>query len=563
MSHLVLARKYRPQSFKEVLGQKHVTQTLLNAIKREKIAHAYLLAGPRGVGKTTIARVFSKALNCLDPQDNEPCLKCDNCQEIDRGVSIAVREIDGASHNSVDNVRDLIETFRTLPPPNYKHKVYIIDEVHMLSVSAFNALLKSLEEPPANTVFILATTEPHKILPTVISRCQRFDLRALSLEHVESCLQEIAEVEKVDISSEVLRQISRLSEGSVRDAQSMLEKVFAYNEKEVTAESAAEALGIVSKQDLLKISAAIFNHDTEEIIKLLDKVFSSGYDPIIFLKEFVSHWRELLIIKRSGKKSLIQLGVNEDLATDLLRQVEPLDVNDIHDLTDLARSGADQALRSNYLRYSLESLLLRLATREKVANFAQILTNGSSVTQIQKKKTKLTPPRTEAPKVQLKEVPQEEAKKIKLGEKLSELISDKKESAQEEKAITPDLNWRDFIRSLGRAKPILLEHLRRVAVSQFTAGLLKAEAPELSVGYLNQPVNQEILIKLLTDYSDIKSWQINLSTVSIDSDYIPGSIKQEDQENTAANRRKTISNLMNHSNVKALKEVFPGSEVEG
>ena len=180
MSYLVLARKYRPSVFASVSGQEHVTRTLANALKRDKVVHAYLFTGPRGVGKTSVSRILSKAINCQNPKDAEPCLECVTCKEIGAATSLAVREIDGASHNSVENVRDLMDSFKSLPPPGYKRKIYIIDEVHMLSISAFNALLKSLEEPPPHTVFILATTDVHKIPETVISRCQRHDFRALS-----------------------------------------------------------------------------------------------------------------------------------------------------------------------------------------------------------------------------------------------------------------------------------------------------------------------------------------------------------------------------------------------
>ncbi|MCB0310377.1 MAG: DNA polymerase III subunit gamma/tau, partial [Bdellovibrionales bacterium] len=199
MSYLVFARKYRPDSFATVSGQEHVTQTLSNAIKRDCVAHAYVFSGPRCVGKTSIARIFAKALNCENGPTATPCLECQNCKEISQGTSLAVREIDGASHNSVDNVRELIDSFRSLPAPGTRYKVYIIDEVHMLSLSAFNALLKSLEEPPPHTVFILATTEPHKIPDTVMSRCQRHDFRSLSLESIQSRLADIAEKESLKI----------------------------------------------------------------------------------------------------------------------------------------------------------------------------------------------------------------------------------------------------------------------------------------------------------------------------------------------------------------------------
>ncbi|MCB0337324.1 MAG: DNA polymerase III subunit gamma/tau, partial [Bdellovibrionales bacterium] len=199
MSYLVIARKYRPGTFEAVLGQEHVTRTLANSIKRDRIAHAYVFAGPRGVGKTSSARVLAKALNCEHGPTDSPCGECAPCKDIAEGRCLAVREIDGASHNSVDNVRELIDSFRSLPPPGCRYKVYIIDEVHMLSTSAFNALLKSLEEPPPHTVFILATTELHKIPETVLSRCQRHDFRPMSIQAIEGNLRAVAEAEQISI----------------------------------------------------------------------------------------------------------------------------------------------------------------------------------------------------------------------------------------------------------------------------------------------------------------------------------------------------------------------------
>ena len=213
MSYLVLARKYRPAGFNSVSGQEHVTRTLSNAIKLDKVVHAFLFTGPRGVGKTSVSRILSKALNCQNPHETEPCQECASCKEIGQGNSLAVREIDGASHNSVDNVRELVDSFKTLPPPGYKYKVYIIDEVHMLSISAFNALLKSLEEPPPNTVFILATTEVHKIPDTVISRCQRHDFRALAIGSIEARLKEICQFEGIEAEQEAITLVARLSDG--------------------------------------------------------------------------------------------------------------------------------------------------------------------------------------------------------------------------------------------------------------------------------------------------------------------------------------------------------------
>lgn len=291
------------------------------------------------------------------------------------GNSLAVREMNGASHNSVDNVRELIEHFRSLPPSGSKYKIYIIDEVHMLSVSAFNALLKSLEEPPPNTVFILATTEPHKIPETVISRCQRFDFKALELTEIRDRLKLIADSESLDIDEEALIMISRLADGSMRDAQSLLNRVQSFCEDKINAADAATALGVVEKKVLFELSEAVFHRNSDKALELINQTFSTGIDPTIFLKEFVLHWRELLIAKFSGTQGLTRVSVPKDPAEELIIQVRDESSQDVQDLVHLARDGADDAIRSMYPRYALESLVVRMATREKVKDIANILSS--------------------------------------------------------------------------------------------------------------------------------------------------------------------------------------------
>ena len=239
MSYQVLARKWRPQSFEEVIGQKHVVKTLQNAIVHNRIAHSFLFAGQRGVGKTSIARILAKALNCQEGPTAQPCGNCNSCKEITGGNSIDVLEIDGASNTGVDDVRELRESVKYVPSKS-RYKIYIIDEVHMLSNSAFNALLKTLEEPPAHVIFMFATTEPHKIPATVLSRCQRFDLRRISLEAIVKQLNEITSGEKIKISEQGLRWIAREAEGSMRDAQSILDRVISYAGEKISDEDIAE-----------------------------------------------------------------------------------------------------------------------------------------------------------------------------------------------------------------------------------------------------------------------------------------------------------------------------------
>ena len=264
MSFQVLSRKYRPKLFGEIVGQEHITRTLQNALKNETVGHSYLFAGTRGIGKTSAARIFAKALTCQSPQkDGNPCLKCPSCTGIDSGASIDVQEIDGASHSGVEHIRSLVENVQYLPSLG-RYKVYIIDEVHMLSTQAFNALLKTLEEPPAHVVFILATTEPEKLLETVLSRCQRFDFRNAGPQTLFEHLLEILKRENIVIEEDALRHIGRLAKGSFRDALSLLEQVLGHSpDGHITEEIITLSLGLARGQSLKLLSRSIVVGDIE------------------------------------------------------------------------------------------------------------------------------------------------------------------------------------------------------------------------------------------------------------------------------------------------------------
>lgn len=553
MSYLVFARKYRPQDFSSVSGQEHVTRTLANAISRDKVSHAYLLAGPRGVGKTSIARIFSKALNCEKGPSAKPCLKCTNCQEIAQGISLAVREIDGASHNSVDNVRELIDSFRSLPAPGSRYKIYIIDEVHMLSTAAFNALLKSLEEPPPHTVFILATTEPHKIPETVISRCQRHDLRAISSADIEQRLKHIAAQEKMDIEPEALRMISRLSEGSMRDAQSILDRVQAFCEGRITAADAGKLLGSVEKAVLFKLSRAVFEHDSAQVLKLLSEAFSVGLDAGLFLKEFTSHWRELLIARFGGEQALAQMGLAADDVVELRRQVASVGPQDVQDLVMLAREGADLALRSAYPKYALEALLVRMALRKEVVELSGLVTGLKELLSLPAAAREVAA--SAAPK----------SAPLRVASSPVDLPARAVEKAAANEPVTGiAFDWKDFIRhALDRNERMLAEQLKQLSVSSFVPGSLVAEGPEFCVRYLQEGRNGEKLKKLLESfYQAGTDWRFKFTRVENGGSALPGSVVREEKQVRHARSRENKENIANHPSLKTLQQVFPGSTIE-
>ena len=297
MAYLVLARKYRPQTFEEIYAQDHITKILKNTIELDRTAHAYLFTGPRGVGKTSLARIFAKSLNCLkDGPTITPCNTCENCTEITQGISADVIEIDGASNTGVEDIRDLQKELM-YSPSNSKYKIYIIDEVHMLSKNAFNALLKTLEEPPENIIFIFATTEPHKVLPTIISRCQRFDFKRIPIPSIIERSRKICEIEKIEIADDALFMIAKKADGSMRDAQSLLDQVLAYGKERLTLEDVLSIFGIVHTDVYNNIMHAISNKDATAIIQLLHDVLDKGNDIQELLNGILDYIRNILLLK--------------------------------------------------------------------------------------------------------------------------------------------------------------------------------------------------------------------------------------------------------------------------
>jgi len=358
MSYLVLARKWRPQIFEEVIGQRHVVKTLQNAVTSNRISHAFLFTGQRGIGKTSIARILAKALNCQEGPTPHPCGQCTSCKEITEGNSIDVLEIDGASNTGVDDVRELRENVKYVPSRG-RYKIYIIDEVHMLSNSAFNALLKTLEEPPAHVIFMFATTEPHKIPTTVLSRCQRFDLRRISLEAIVKQLSHITSQENITISEQGLGWIAKESEGSMRDAQSILDRVISYAGEHVGDEDIVEVLGLVDKNVLVRASQAILGKDAKGCIDIVRDLFHFGYDTRQFYHAFLEHLRNLIIVKISKNPAqLMELSQSE---CDVLKaQVRDAEVETLQRLFDIWLRAEDEINRSSMPQIVLEMILLKM-----------------------------------------------------------------------------------------------------------------------------------------------------------------------------------------------------------
>ncbi|HEY4715762.1 MAG TPA: DNA polymerase III subunit gamma/tau [bacterium] len=368
MPYINFARKYRPQDFDDFIGQETVQKTLMNAISSGKIAQAYLFAGPRGVGKTSAARILAKALNCEKGPTPKPCNKCTVCNEITAGTSMDVIEIDGASHTQVDNVREIRDAVKYLPARG-KYKVYIIDEVHMLSTSAFNALLKTLEEPPPHSIFIMATTEPRKVPPTVLSRCQRHEFRAIQPSVVEKRLREIAEKEGFRIEDEGIRLIAARSEGSLRDALSLTEQVVSYSGGTVTSGIVREVLGVVPKESIYALTSALIKRDPKSAIETVDNLYSSGFEIKMILDALVIHLRNLAVMHISPELLNLQASEKDDLRN----LAGEADQELLLRLTKEFLRIYEQVLRSPSPKFTLEVELLGITAINPVASAKDIL----------------------------------------------------------------------------------------------------------------------------------------------------------------------------------------------
>jgi DNA polymerase-3 subunit gamma/tau len=311
VSYLVLARKYRPQTFDQVVKQDHITRTLANAISSDRVAHAILFSGPGVPLKTTVARILAKALNCKNAPTSTPCDQCRSCKEIKNGSAVDVYEIDGASNNSVDQVRELRENIKYMPAHS-PYKIYIIDEVHMLSIAAFNALLKTLEEPPPQVLFMFATTEPHKIPITILSRCQRHEFRRIDIESIQNHLEWICTQEKMKVAAESLWLIAREASGSMRDALSLLDQIFTCCEEAVNAEDVIELLGVIDRKTIFDISDAVLSGELPTALALLDHVYDRGFDLKKLYTDLVEHFRNLCVVKMGKQlERLVDLPTHE------------------------------------------------------------------------------------------------------------------------------------------------------------------------------------------------------------------------------------------------------------
>ena len=362
--NLVLYRKYRPQVFSEVVGQEHIVQTLTNAISEGMVSHAYLFAGPRGTGKTSLARLLARAINCLERKGSEPCNKCSSCLEMNQGRAIDLIEIDAASHRGIDDIRELRDGIK-FSPTKSKYRIFIIDECHQLSKDAANALLKTLEEPPAHAVFILATTEIHKMIPTILSRCQRFDFRNLTASEIIKKLKFIVQKEKIKIEDRALSLIALNSEGSIRDAEGFLDQALTFNLKgEIKTEDIEDLLGIVEMNTVGQLVDFIVKKDSRGAIDFLNKTLDKGYDPRELIKTLINYLRQALLLKISaGSENPFTVSLTKEEKERFQEQIKSFEEIDIRNLLNLFLEAQTKMRYSSISQLPLELAIIEAGNK--------------------------------------------------------------------------------------------------------------------------------------------------------------------------------------------------------
>jgi len=516
MSYLVLARKWRPQSFEDIAGQGHITRTLQNAIRTQRIAHAYLFTGVRGVGKTTAARVVAKALNCEKGPTPTPCNECSHCQEITNGSSIDVLEIDGASNRGIDEIRQIIEHVR-YQPAQCRFKIYIIDEVHQVTKDAFNALLKTLEEPPPSVKFILATTEPHRLPETILSRCQRFDFRRIALREIVQRLDDIAKKEGLKITPGALVLLAREADGSMRDAQSLLEQVLACaapgsetgGAPAVDESLLQDILGLAQRRLLYDLSAAVFQGDARRCVEIVAEAAAQGRDLGRLSRDLVEHFRNLMVARLSGEKaaatgSLLDLPDQE--IADLVAQAQELSLETLLDYFDFMAAGDEEVARSAHPRFALETAVIRLATLPKTLPVSELL---ERLEKLEGRFSGTARPAATRPKETAAPVQPAAAP-----------------SAKFEAGVGGDKDdaWQGFVAFVGREKKFLASHLQPCTVLELGPGRLKIGVSERHhMSYLDDADNLSTLKSLAKQFFSA-DMSLTLTPLAVDAEAQAGAV---------------------------------------
>jgi len=454
MSYLAFALKYRPKNFSEVIGQEHVVLSLENAIRSQRVHHAYLFSGPRGVGKTSLARILAKSLNCFEGPTLTPCEECLSCTEIAKGQSLDIIEIDGASNRGIEDIRVLRENVK-LSAANSRYKIYIIDEVHMLTQEAFNALLKTLEEPPAHVKFIFATTHPHKIIPTILSRCQKFQFNLISLEKIVGKLKKIITEEKIKVKDNLLYTIGRAAGGSIRDAESLLDQLTPIILNKGSLEDIFSFLGIIDEESLNQALKSLVEKDLSACLSFVDKTIKDGKDLGIFLNAFIEHIRNLLLAKISLKNFKELSDVSPQSKEFIAKLSEKVSASDVLKIIDLLIEAKDLSQRLDTVRIPLELALIKYAQPISVDN-----SNNSNSTiksrPVEPEKLKVNIDMSDFDIEEDDVAPQESKQDVK-----NEFSGDAEDGSPSDDTILGQVKnkWKEIIFSMQKKRAALASHL--------------------------------------------------------------------------------------------------------
>ena len=558
MAYLVLARKWRPQNFTDLIGQEHVSQTLANAIRSGRIHHAFLFTGARGVGKTSAARILAKALNCDEGLSDQPCGSCSSCTEITAGQGLDVIEIDGASNTGVDDVRELRENIRYLPNRS-RFKIFIIDEVHMLSTNAFNALLKTLEEPPEHAKFIFATTEPHKIPITILSRCQRFDFRKIPLVRVASRMREISDAEQLTISDHSLSLVARQGEGSMRDALSTLDQVIAFSGEQVDDEAVQTLLGMVDRRLLLDTVEAVLQRDSRRALDAVRRVDQLGLALRRFTQDLLEMFRGMVICKVVEDPAEMLDLVGEEFK-ELKSLAEEASLDDLQRIVTLLMKTQTELVNSSFPLLTLEMSLVRLATLAPTQDLAKLISHIESL----EKRLGSTPlPKAQHTAQRPTSSSTPSANPVPVHAPTTPSPSPDPPPKKPEAPVATSIEskgWQGLVEQVKQSRPMLgsvLEHGR----------LLKLEIPVIEIGYakgsfmisqLQEPDISQDLEVLTTEFF---GQPVKLRILAVDIEQqtaAPPSLVEEREAKETDRMRRLREDAMEHPALKSVQDIFKG-----
>ncbi|MCJ7554373.1 MAG: DNA polymerase III subunit gamma/tau [Ignavibacteriaceae bacterium] len=525
MEYQVTARKWRPQKFNEVVGQEHITSTLKNAIKSGKIAHAFLFTGPRGVGKTTTARILAKSLNCENPQDIEPCNKCSMCVSISNSQTMDIIEIDGASNRGIDEIRTLRESVKYAPTRG-KYKVYIIDEVHMLTKESFNAFLKTLEEPPAHTIFIFATTDVHKVPLTIISRCQRFDFRRIQLDVIKDQLNNIAKAEGIEIDDKTLTTISKKADGALRDAESYFDQVIAFCGNKIDFETVSKMLNLIDEELYFQISDAVLNKDFKAVFETTDILYKNGWDFIDFLDGLGEHFRNILTVTITQKTALIESA--EVYKKKYAEYIDAFSKGDMIRLLNYVNKTQQEIRYSQNQRLKIEISLTHLIGMERSQTISEIISEIDSSNNPKKSSYTVAEPQKKAShKLDIPASSKEKKIETKLTQKESVKETDSSQ-VNVSSAHNPFIDfknvvstWQNLVESISQERALLLGNVfSNIQVVEFDGQNLTLNASSeeiekdfsLHKDYIDKKVLQIFGKKLNLKFGDIKAPKVSEKT---------------------------------------------------